>query len=150
MFGSSFRGTGRLGTVSFEVIAEGDPGFAVGEVRARDGENRPVALDGHLGTQGGEPSLPAFTGLLGSRPNPFTAATRVHYSLAEAGPAQIRIFSVNGRLVKTLLDGFQPAGEQVISWDGRNDLGRITAAGAYILQFRSRSVRQSERIIRLK
>jgi hypothetical protein len=150
VFGSTFTGEGRLGTVRFRVIGAGNPAIGLGEVQARDRENRPVALDGTIAIAGQDPTLPAFTGLRGASPNPFAAGTVVRFSLAEAGPAQVRVFAVDGRLVKTLVDGFQPAGEQAVAWDGRDDSGRGTAAGAYLIQFRSRSLQQAERIVRLR
>ena len=58
--------------------------------------------------------------------------------------------STMSRLVKTLVDGFQPAGEQAINWDGRDDSGRSTAAGTYLIQFRSRDTQQAERVVRLR
>ena len=46
-------------------------------------------------------------------------------------PAAVRIYDVNGRLVRTLLDQSLAAGDHVAVWDGRGAAGRSAAAGIY-------------------
>lgn len=43
----------------------------------------------------------------------------------------LRIYDVGGRLVKTLVEGPQPAGEESVTWNGRDDAGRPVASGVY-------------------
>ena len=65
------------------------------------------------------------------RPNPLRAGTRLRFALPEAGPVSLQVFGIDGRLVRTLLGGTRPAGEQEVVWDGRNSSGRATAPGIY-------------------
>jgi flagellar hook assembly protein FlgD len=39
---------------------------------------------------------------------------------------------VAGQKVRTLIKGRQPAGENRITWDGRDESGRKAAAGVYL------------------
>ncbi len=68
--------------------------------------------------------------LLPSQPNPFSASTRVRFSLPASGPVRLEIYDVAGRLVRAA--GVQGVlGPQSWTWDGRDDAGRQVAAGAY-------------------
>jgi hypothetical protein len=66
-----------------------------------------------------------------NHPNPFNPRTVIKYSLAQAGPAQLVIYDVNGRRVKTLVDGPQIAGAHEAIWDGTNDAGHAVASGVF-------------------
>jgi len=54
-------------------------------------------------------------------PNPFNPVTRIRYDLPVASPVLLQIFDIDGRLVETLVDGFQSAGHHSIEWT-KNDL----------------------------
>ena len=65
-------------------------------------------------------------------PNPFNPETTIEGTIAEAGAVQLSIYTTNGQLVRTLLDGERPAGSYSLVWDGRNDAGREVASGVYL------------------
>lgn len=67
-------------------------------------------------------------------PNPFRDRTALAFSLPKPGPMTLNIFDLNGRLVRRLVDGVQPAGRQSITWDGRGDDGSAVANGMYFAQ----------------
>ena len=70
-------------------------------------------------------------------PNPFTTKTQFffeHNQVCESLETQIQIFTVSGRLVKTInqsvrTQGFRTEG---IDWDGRDDFGDQIAKGVYV------------------
>ena len=53
-----------------------------------------------------------------------------------AGPLDLQICDVTGRLVRTLVRGELPAGEHRFVWDGRDDAGRDMPSGNYYYQVR--------------
>ena len=53
------------------------------------------------------------------------------FSLAERGPVDLRIYSVDGRLVRTLVSGTQEPGYYRPVWDGRDDHGNAMSAGVF-------------------
>lgn len=55
---------------------------------------------------------------------------KLRYSIAEAGKASIRVYDVQGRSVRTLLDGYSPASGEA-SWDGKADNGARMNRGVY-------------------
>ena len=70
-------------------------------------------------------------------PNPFTTRTRFMFQHNQAcNPLKVtvQIFTVSGRLVKTILKDVTCEGYQLdgIEWDGRDDYGARLARGVYI------------------
>ena len=79
---------------------------------------------------------PKKTALLANYPNPFNPETWIPYHLAESADVTLTIYSAEGRLVRTLALGHQPAGlyeskSRAAYWDGRNSLGERVASGLY-------------------
>jgi hypothetical protein len=65
--------------------------------------------------------------LLGNYPNPFNPTTRLRYILPEAGAVTVRVFDVNGREVRTLVQGMQGRGEHQADFDASG-----LASGMYL------------------
>ena len=78
-----------------------------------------------------EPAIPAATALRGNYPNPFNPATTIVFELAEPGPVSLEIHDAAGRLVRTLVQGPQPAGRREAVWQGHDDQGGEVASGMY-------------------
>lgn len=83
-------------------------------------------------------ALPGITFAVGNHPNPFNPSTTIQYSLPRAGHLKLSIFNIRGQLVKTLVNGNRPAGEnQTVVWDGTDNLGSAAASGVYFYEARS-------------
>lgn len=78
-------------------------------------------------------------------PNPFagdaiaaaqgrTAQTKIAFILPETGQVTLRIYTLTGQLVRTLVDGEKNTGRHEIAWDGRDEHGRFATAGFYLYQ----------------
>ena len=70
-------------------------------------------------------------------PNPFTTQTKFffeHNQTCAALETQIQVFTVTGRLVKTINETVQTSGYRIdgIPWDGRDDFGDQLARGVYV------------------
>jgi len=101
--------------------------------------------------EGGGSEAPSFRNILGQNmPNPFNPETVIHYSLAQAGPVVLRIYNVNGALVRTLVNGTVTQGEHVERWNGRDDQGRPLPSGAYFYRLESRGFLDSKKLILLR
>ena len=79
---------------------------------------------------------PQETSLLPNYPNPFNPETWIPYQLAEPADVTLTIYSVDGKLVRGLVLGHQPAGiyqsrSRAAYWDGKNALGESVASGVY-------------------
>ena len=80
--------------------------------------------------------IPEQTVLFANYPNPFNPETWIPYQLSEPADVTLRIYSVNGILVRTLALGETPAGiyqnrSRAAYWDGRNSVGESVASGVY-------------------
>ena len=78
-----------------------------------------------------ETVIKTFT-LLQNYPNPFNPSTTIEYEIPNAGDVEIKIYNINGELVKTLLAQQQSAGRYTINWDGKNGYGQTVSSGMYI------------------
>lgn len=68
-------------------------------------------------------------------PNPFNPETSIAFSVQKDGPVSIRIYSINGRLVRTLKDGeFTPAGSHEVRWNGLDGAGNRVSSGLYFVK----------------
>jgi len=89
------------------------------------------------GLDGPQPASPIGLSLQPNRPNPFHPSTTISYTLESAGLADLQIFDVGGRSVRTLFHGSQSAGEHAVQWDGRDDQGAEMSAGTYYYALRA-------------
>ena len=69
-------------------------------------------------------------------PNPFNPETWMPYDLAQSVEVKISIYGGNGKHIRTLHMGNQPAGayhtkDRAARWDGRNGEGEQTSSGLY-------------------
>ena len=76
------------------------------------------------------------TALLSNYPNPFNPETWIPYQLSDPAEVTVSIYSVDGKLVRTLELGQMPAGvysdkDRAAYWDGRNAQGEPVASGVY-------------------
>ena len=79
---------------------------------------------------------PEATRLLSNYPNPFNPETWIPYHLAKPAEVTVAIYSVDGKLVRTLALGHQATGiyqskSRAAYWDGKNELGETVASGLY-------------------
>ncbi len=68
----------------------------------------------------------------GAVPNPFNPRTTLHFSLPERGHVSLKVYDVEGRLVRTIEEGSFAAGEHKAVWNGLDDGGRNMASSRYI------------------
>ena len=81
-------------------------------------------------------TIPTETRLLANYPNPFNPETWIPYQLSEPVEVMVRIYFMDGTLVRTLALGHQSVGtyhskSRAAYWDGRNELGERVASGVY-------------------
>jgi hypothetical protein len=71
--------------------------------------------------------------LLKAFPNPFRFETNISYINPEKGNTLIRVYDLNGRCLKTLMDGHGQSGKGTLKWKGIDNNGNILKAGTYIV-----------------
>ena len=64
-------------------------------------------------------------------PNPFNPGTTIRFDTGVSQAVSLRIYSVDGRLVRTLVDEVRGAGRNEEYWDGRDHEGSVVSTGVY-------------------
>src|SRR5262249_7085139 len=93
------------------------------------------------------PSVPLVTRLAAAWPNPFQRSTTLSLELANRGPVELSIYSVDGRLVKTLAHGEFEPGVYQWSWSGDDGRGGTAAAGIYFVRLSTREAKVTRRLV---
>ncbi|UCG52714.1 MAG: M6 family metalloprotease domain-containing protein [Candidatus Latescibacterota bacterium] len=122
------------------------------EVTALDtvGNESPPTSPGVL-TGAASTGVPRRFALYQSAPNPFNPSTVITYDVPPGGgKVTIRIFDVKGRLVKTLVNKNQTAGQKTVTWDGRNDRGEKVATGVFFYRMRAPGCEKTMKMTLLK
>jgi hypothetical protein len=84
------------------------------------------------------------------RPNPFNPEATLPVSLDRDGAFALRVYRVDGVLVRTLHDGPGTAGVYAFRWDGRDAAGKALPGGVYLIQLQSASRTRVEKAILLR
>jgi PKD repeat protein len=79
--------------------------------------------------------------------NPFKLDTKIQYTLRDSGPVQIRIYSVNGRLVRTLREEVATPGAYEVRWNGKADNGATAPSGIYFVSVKQGAESSQTRIV---
>jgi len=99
--------------------------------------------------------VPEQSALLQNYPNPFNPETWIPYKLAHSSDVTVKIYNIQGQLVRTLNLGHRDAGfyvdkESAAYWDGRNDTGEQVASGVYFYQIKAGTFNATKRLVILK
>jgi len=83
-------------------------------------------------------------------PNPFNPSTTINFTISEAGSVQLKIYNIEGQLVKSLLNERKTAGEYSVKWNGTNNSGNKISSGVYFYKLTSNNISETKRMILLK
>ena len=80
--------------------------------------------------------------------DPLDRYTEIYYNVTEQG-ATIRVYSINGELVRTLAEN-KTEMEDTIEWDGKNDKGRVVGSGVYLVNLKIGKSSKTIKVVVLK
>jgi hypothetical protein len=84
------------------------------------------------------------------RPNPFKEGTLVSFDLPDEIEAEVRVYDVAGRMVRTLHDGPGDAGPNLVNWDGTNVSGDRVASGVYFIKLSASGDSRTQKVVLLR
>lgn len=87
------------------------------------------------------------TGLYGSYPNPCSEGAHISLSVAGRDRADLQLFDITGRRVRTIFQGSLAAGFHEVAWDGTDDAGHRVAAGTYFYRLSCGDAVHTRRLI---
>jgi hypothetical protein len=93
---------------------------------------------------------PSVTVLMPAMPNPFQRSATLAFALARGGAVRLAVYGVDGRRVRTLVDGAREPGQYRAGWDGRDDAGQPVPAGVYYARLEAPDRAQSRMVLRLR
>jgi len=97
-----------------------------------------------------EMTIPTVTSLNGNYPNPFNPETTIRFSLAREDRVSIDIYSINGQLVRSLVNGGYSVGNHQTVWNGRDNLGRTVGSGVYFYRMTTSEYTATRKMLLLK
>ncbi len=103
------------------------------------------------------PAAPSIVrnALLSNYPNPFNPETWIPYQLAKQSKVSISIYSVDGKMIKNLDLGYQPAGiyrsrGKAAYWDGKNEIGEKVSSGVYFYTLNAKNFSATRKMLIVK
>ncbi len=72
--------------------------------------------------------------LLPSYPNPFNGSTSIRYHLTTPAFVELRVYTSQGRKIRTLVHEERSAGTYAVTWDGTDETGMPMASGLYLVR----------------
>ncbi len=78
-------------------------------------------------------------------PNPFNPATRIGYSIPQAGNVSLKVYNLLGQEVATVFEGFQSAGNYSFTFDGAG-----LAGGVYLYRLQVNNFVETKRLVLVK
>ncbi|MDZ7362423.1 MAG: malectin domain-containing carbohydrate-binding protein [candidate division KSB1 bacterium] len=104
----------------------------------------------HLRSEQIAGSLPDGFQLYQNHPNPFIGQTSIRYAVANGARVVLKIYSLLGEEVATLVEQNQQAGVFSVVWDGKDRHGRRVAPGVYIGRLESGGMVDMRKMILLQ
>ena len=113
---------------------ESDPAYPAGQ---------PIAVT--------ESTIPKVAALYQNYPNPFNPTTVIAYDIpAGGGRATLTVFDVNGRSIRTLVNGEQTPGRKTVAWDGKDAKGNSVSSGVYFYRLKAGGKVLTKKMVLLK
>ncbi len=101
--------------------------------------------------------LPSIFALGQNYPNPFNLSTTIPFQagsleLGAMRPIHItlKIYNIQGQLVKTLVDEDKSPGSYSIIWDGKDNSGKEVSSGIYFYQLKAGSFKDCKKLLLIK
>ncbi len=88
--------------------------------------------------------------VLQNYPNPFNPSTTITYQIPKTANVKVRIYDINGQLIKELLSETLAEGEYHLTWNGTNDKNLSVGSGVYIYTVSSDAQIISKQMILIK
>lgn len=78
-------------------------------------------------------------------PNPFNPVTKINFSVPKAGFISIKVYDINGKEIKNLVNEFKSAGNYFVNFDGSS-----LASGTYFYRIETGEFKEVKKMILIK
>jgi hypothetical protein len=100
-------------------------------ITSNGGDDVVIQVTLRVASAGADDRVPQKAVVYGNYPNPFHPSTRIAFSIPKATRIRLLVYTVDGRLVRTLVDGTYGPGRHAIPWDGKGASGEELPDGVY-------------------
>ena len=83
-------------------------------------------------------------------PNPFNPTTKIDFTLPRSADVSIIIYNLMGQQVNVLMNSNLDYGYHTVTWNGLDQFGRPVSSGVYFSELRTRTFRQTKKMLLLK
>jgi hypothetical protein len=98
-----------------------------------------------------EGGVPTAFALHPCYPNPFNPTTKIRFDLPRISRVTLQVYDMSGRLVRVLVqDENFPPGRHEVAWMGRDEMGRLAAAGVYFYRLQADTFLETQRMTLVK
>ena len=101
--------------------------------------------DGNIGIKQISTQIPGTFKLYQNYPNPFNPVTNIKYEVPFRMKVTLKIYDVNGKEVKVLVNGIQNAGSYSVDWNGES-----YASGVYFYRLEAEGFSKSYKMVLIK
>jgi len=119
--------------VQFDAAGMADGDYYADIVITNSG-GEPVVIPAtlHVATTGTDDRIPQKPVVYGNYPNPFRPSTRIAFSIPTTMRVTLQVYSVDGRLVRTLTDAvYDGPDRHAVPWNGKDAAGERVSDGVY-------------------
>jgi hypothetical protein len=81
-----------------------------------------------------EYSIPKAIKLYQNYPNPFNPETKINFDIPETGIVKLKVFTITGQEINSLVDEIKQAGSYSVMWDGKDKNNLKLSSGVYFYQ----------------
>ena len=83
-------------------------------------------------------------------PNPFNPETTIQYQLPEPANVLVKIYNLQGQLVRRLINEDKEAGYHEIVWDARDNEGNSLSSGVYLYRIQAGAFMEVKKLMLLR
>ncbi len=109
-----------------------------------------VTWDNPTGITDNGMSIPSRFNLYQNYPNPFNPSTVIKFNLVQPEMAELIVYDMLGKKVKTLVSDILPGGAHEVIWDGTDESGDDVASGIYMYKLKTDNFSQIKQMTLLR
>jgi hypothetical protein len=83
-------------------------------------------------------------------PNPFNPSLQIRYYLVEKTRLVFQVYSLEGKIIKTLKSGEIGKGNHLLAWDDRDATGKTVSNGVYLISLKTPGFKTSLKVVHHK
>jgi hypothetical protein len=95
-------------------------------------------------------NTPFNSHLFQNYPNPFNPITKISFNLEEKAQVLLYIYDIEGKMIKSLVNGFIDSGYNEVTWDGTDSNGDPVSSGVYFYRLKANGKTLTKKMVLLK